>query len=86
MNYKGVILVLIIVVLGIAGVLYFFTAQTTLPEPEVPGVVCTQDVKQCPDGSSVGRTGPKCEFASCPQIQVKEETTAKLNQKIYNGI
>lgn len=29
-------------------------------------VVCTQDVKQCPGGSYVGRTGPNCEFAACP--------------------
>lgn len=29
--------------------------------------VCTQDAKVCPDGSSVGRTGPNCEFAACPQ-------------------
>ncbi len=30
------------------------------------GVVCTMEAKQCPDGSFVGRTGPKCEFAACP--------------------
>jgi len=29
-------------------------------------VVCPKDVKQCPDGSYVGRTGPKCGFAPCP--------------------
>jgi len=29
-------------------------------------VVCTQDVKLCPDGSYVGRIGPDCEFAECP--------------------
>ena len=27
---------------------------------------CTQEAKICPDGSAVGRTGPNCEFASCP--------------------
>lgn len=32
------------------------------PEP----VFCTQDAMQCPDGSYVGRVGPKCEFAACP--------------------
>jgi hypothetical protein len=30
---------------------------------------CTQEVKQCPDGSYVGRTGPNCEFAQCPKTQ-----------------
>ncbi len=28
-------------------------------------VFCTQDAMQCPDGSWVGRTGPRCEFV-CP--------------------
>ena len=27
---------------------------------------CTMEAKQCPDGSYVSRTGPNCEFASCP--------------------
>jgi len=26
---------------------------------------CTQEVKRCPDGSWVGRSGPACEF-KCP--------------------
>jgi len=29
-------------------------------------VACTLEAKICPDGSSVGRTGPNCEFAPCP--------------------
>lgn len=29
-------------------------------------VACTMEAKQCPDGSFVGRTGPRCEFAPCP--------------------
>lgn len=27
---------------------------------------CTMEAKLCPDGSSVGRVGPNCEFAPCP--------------------
>ncbi len=27
---------------------------------------CTMEAKICPDGSSVGRTGPNCEFEKCP--------------------
>jgi hypothetical protein len=38
-------------------------ATTTKPEQ----VFCTADAKLCPDGSYVGRSGPKCEFAPCPQ-------------------
>jgi hypothetical protein len=29
--------------------------------------MCTQEAKQCPDGSFVSRTGPNCEFAPCPE-------------------
>ncbi|HCR35909.1 hypothetical protein A2130_00085 [Candidatus Woesebacteria bacterium GWC2_33_12] len=29
-------------------------------------VSCTKEAKLCPDGTSVGRTGPNCEFAPCP--------------------
>lgn len=34
-------------------------------KPPVP-VACTMEAKQCPDGSYVGRTGPRCEFEPCP--------------------
>jgi hypothetical protein len=27
---------------------------------------CTMEAKLCPDGSAVGRVGPNCEFAPCP--------------------
>ncbi len=30
-------------------------------------VGCTMEAKMCPDGSYVGRTGPKCEFKKCPE-------------------
>lgn len=35
---------------------------------EIQGKIkaCTQEAKICSDGSSVGRTGPNCEFAPCP--------------------
>jgi hypothetical protein len=33
--------------------------------PDPNDIVCTSDAKQCPDGSFVGRVGPRCEFAQC---------------------
>lgn len=31
-------------------------------------MVCPMDAKLCPDGrTSVGRTGPNCQFAACPR-------------------
>jgi hypothetical protein len=33
---------------------------------------CTEEAKVCPDGSSVSREGPDCEFAACPGEAVPE--------------
>jgi len=41
-------------------------------------VACTQEAKLCPDGSSVGRIGPNCEFAPCPGEN--GQTTAVLSE------
>ncbi len=40
-------------------------------------VACTMEAKLCPDGSYVGRTGPKCEFTACPE-------TRTINLYYYN--
>jgi len=47
--------------IGLAGMI---SGQITSQQPSI--VACTQDAKLCPDGSSVGRVPPKCEFAPCP--------------------
>lgn len=44
-------------------------------------VVCTQDAKQCPDGTYVGRVGPHCDFASCPTVATKQEMTCTSDMK-----
>jgi hypothetical protein len=59
MNKK--IVILIILILG-ALLIGLRVSKKEAPEQ----VFCTQEAKQCPDGSYVGRTGPKCEFAPCP--------------------
>lgn len=48
-------------------------SSTPTPVQDRP---CTQDAKLCPDGTSVARTGPNCEFAPCPeQIKFSETCT-----------
>ena len=42
---------------------------------------CTQEAKQCPDGSYVSRTGQNCEFAACPE----EDFINSRNWKIYKN-
>lgn len=45
-------------------------------------VACTEDARLCPDGSSVGRVSPDCDFEPCPaeaEFCVKEDTGEKLS-------
>jgi hypothetical protein len=39
-------------------------SPTTIPDE---ATMCTMDAKICPDGSSVSRSGPNCEFKACPK-------------------
>jgi hypothetical protein len=41
---------------------------------------CTLEAKLCPDGSSVGRSGPKCEFDPCPNV------SAGNNIRVYQPV
>lgn len=49
----------------IALVIFVIYLNGQRQETEIP-VACTMDAKICPDGSAVGRVGPRCEFAPCP--------------------
>lgn len=40
------------------------------------GTACTEEAKICPDGSSVGRVGPDCQFAECPSPSASFENIA----------
>lgn len=77
---KTITIILLVLACGI-GIFYLYS-KTLAP---IGPVACTMEAKLCSDGSYVGRTGPNCEFTACPEVQIKEETTASLNQKILNG-
>jgi hypothetical protein len=66
--------------------------STTTPGPDsTKPIACTEEAKLCPDGSSVGRTGPTCEFAECPaaptttDIQTTDETPGSDVGTLPNG-
>lgn len=40
---------------------------------------CTEDAYICPDGSSVGRTGPNCSFAPCPSSSGPEQVACTMD-------
>lgn len=65
MNQKGFVKFIIIMAVVLAGVVWIFLALNKEISKPIRPLACTADAKQCPDGSYVGRTGPKCEFI-CP--------------------
>ena len=70
MNKKTQLWIDIVVLMAIvgAGMVYLYSPTAT-PTPIGDGV-CTEEAKQCPDGSYVGRTGPACQFAACPDVPI----------------
>ncbi len=51
------------------GVSFLYLKKKEIASPN--NIACTQEAKQCPDGSYVGRTGKNCEFTDCPAIAPK---------------
>lgn len=51
---------------AVGGLSVFFLVPVEPAGEELTPTACTEEAKICPDGSAVGRTGPKCEFAACP--------------------
>jgi len=77
-NNKGIALILIVLIiigflLIVGGIYYFWTKKIQKP------IVCSQEAKVCPDGSTVGRTEPNCEFAPCPSTKSSETTDCKTD-------
>jgi hypothetical protein len=74
----------LLLALGV-GAYYYLSMQNNQTSSSMPGaavspsiepVVCTMDAKVCPDGSTVGRVGPNCEFAECPVAEMTTPTEA----------
>ena len=76
---KNLVLIATAVVM-IAGLIFVFNKMGS-SSPEDSPVVCAMDVKICPDGSAVGRTGPNCEFAECPEAPKKTGIECQEEQR-----
>lgn len=76
-------LVVILVVLGIGGFMYRNALEHPIVISPAP-VACTMEAKLCPDGSSVGRTGPNCEFTACA-LPNAEDTAINISFVIPPG-
>lgn len=78
MRQKGLVPIFFLLVVLVVGILvagaYYLGGQNykskdsppRSPNPTISETACTADAKICPDGTSVGRVGPDCEFAACP--------------------
>lgn len=53
-----------------------------VPEPEGGMTYCPSDARICPDGSTVGRSGPDCEFSACPGELFDEIDGASLDTEV----
>lgn len=63
---KGLLLgVLLIIIVGFGGLVY-----RNAVEYPVQQTACPMDAQVCPDGTSLGRTGPSCTFPTCPPPNV----------------
>lgn len=60
MNKTYLTIILILLGLILLGTGYYFLNK------DEGAIVCTQEAKECPDGSFVSRKPPKCEFDLCP--------------------
>lgn len=56
-KFLAVLIILVGLVVVWLGLMFLFGKESS---------VCTTDLKECLDGSFVGRVPPKCEFAFCP--------------------
>ncbi len=59
-----------------------YNQNKAAPLPDNQLKACTMEAKICPDGSTVGRTGPNCEFTPCPTESVEIDTS---NWKTYRN-
>jgi len=78
--FNGAVAALLII--SISVVTYIFLKSRPRTADGTPAA-CTLEAKICPDGTSVGRVGPTCDFEACPEdTGVKEATCMHPNIKI----
>lgn len=68
LSFGGVLALALLISTGV----FFWQQQYTEP------MACTKEAKLCPDGSTVGRTAPNCEFAKCPEPSSVDTSTWKV--------
>lgn len=74
-------------ILGIgAVVIVILSAVLVFTEKKSQGIACTEETKICPDGTAVGRTGPKCEFTECSEVKNEKARLIRVVAPIVNTL
>lgn len=73
--FVGLIVIATLSALG----LFLLGQKATVPTE----YACTMDAMMCPDGSTVGRVPPSCEFAPCPGVP---DTTSSVPGDVQGAI
>jgi len=68
-------IILIVILLALVGIVAYRYGSS-----RNQNVACTEEAKVCPDGSTVGRGGPNCEFANCPSENGDSTAGAKMTE------
>lgn len=70
-TWIGIMIIILVALVSVVFVWYQQKKMTgdgqMINYPTPNQKACTEEAKLCPDGSYVSRTGPKCEFAPCPE-------------------
>ncbi|MFA6094688.1 MAG: hypothetical protein WC757_02265 [Candidatus Paceibacterota bacterium] len=90
MRIKFIIILCVLGMLMLACTFFVFWPQVSgmfVVKEKLENTVCTMDAKICPDGSAVGRSGPSCEFAACPEASAVTagDITLGIGQKALVG-
>lgn len=88
----GITIFVVVAVFAFGGVFaYEYYLKSQIPNPndqqnsnDQNQTACTMEAKVCPDGSSVGRTGPNCEFTECPKINEEEYSFIAIEEGDLN--
>lgn len=90
MNYRLITpIVLVMLLAGAIGVSGYLSRSAEKENPEMSEVTsyeCNSDGFICPDGSVVGRAGPKCEFSACPGISPATSTQTTATGILYGKV
>lgn len=55
---------------------------TRISPVSIKEVACSKELKICPDGSSVARTGSNCQFAPCPADGADKPSSAQISAEV----